>query len=328
MVNPFISSHKPVWENAKLVELDEEKLEKAIEGIKKEDLPTPDWHFPFFPGDEDRGLFIDLLGLDMAICFATTDFETKQRWAVNYKNEPGKPWRGTMANAACLARALDEGKPILDSRFLQKIDLPEMFEIFRTELYPLPMLKERTQIFREIGEVLERKYDGHFYNLFEMAGWRAFDSGNGIVERLIRDFPSFYDASPYQTPSGKWTAVYFFKRAQLFPMVYHGRALSTSDWPRIKDIKDVGPICDYVFPGVFEACGILKYAPILKERIKKGEIIPRHSLAEIELRSFGERVVYELARQSGKSILQIDHKVWLFGRDMPSMIFLVPTTDY
>lgn len=328
MVNPFLASHRVVWENARLVRLNEEKLKEAAREIIGIRAPPEDWQNTLYPGDKNIKLFLDVLGLDMAICFAATDFATKQRFAVNYKNKGRKPWQGTLANLACITRALDEGINILDPKFLQRVNLEQMLHIFRTDLHPLPMLKERMQIFREIGAVLEQKYLGHFYNIFEWANWRAFDWGNGIVERLMKDFPSFYDASPYQTSSGKWSVVYFLKRAQLFPMIYQGRALSVSGWPRIKDIDDVGPICEYVFPGVFESFGILEYAPELKARIQKKELIPRHSRAEIELRSLGMLVQCKLAELTGRKIFENDAKIWYWGRDKPSLRFLCPTADY
>ncbi|MBI2625061.1 MAG: hypothetical protein HYW70_01890 [Candidatus Nealsonbacteria bacterium] len=328
MANPFIPSHEAVWKNATLVSLNKNRLSFFAKEILGINAKEEDWHYQLYPGDDDPDLFIDFLGLDMAICFATTDFDTKQRFAVNYKNKDGRPWAGTLANTACIARALDEGIDMLNPKFLQEITLKDMLHIFRTDLYPLPMLKERMQIFREVGFVLEKKYQGSFHNLFRETSWRAFNKGKGIVERLMADFPSFYDASPYRLPSGEWSTVYFLKRAQLFPMIYHGRAMSVADWQKIEDIDEVGPICDYVFPGVFEHYGILEYAPILQDKIKKGELIPRHSIAEIEMRSFGMLCQLKLCEMTGLKFFQIDPKIWYWGRDKPALRFLCPTTDY
>ena len=319
-MNPFYRSLEIIWENPRLVFLNEKRAKEVAQEITKEDLKIPSWRAPVFYQKDDEN-FVQLLGVENSINFAFTDFETKRKFKIEFK---GQEWTGSFAMAGSLLRAIEEGISILDAEYLKNIRLKDILHIFRSiPNYPMPMLKERTEIFREIGRVLLEKYNGSFWNLFEDAGFRAFGP-YGIVHQLRRNFPSFNDVSDY---------LHFHKRSQLLVMVYQGRALdSNGELPLIGDIDDLGAIADYEVPKVLEYLGILEYDSHLKEKILRQEIILKDSPQEQEIRAMTILAMKTLleeinklregppAGEAGKiNMCHLDYRIWKMGKDATNL---------
>jgi hypothetical protein len=66
------------------------------------------------------------------------------------------------------------------------------------------------QIFHQVGPVLAQKYNGRFRNFVASCVPRLYDNGNGLVERLVSEFPRFSDVSLYNGHTVK-----FYKLPQL-----------------------------------------------------------------------------------------------------------------
>lgn len=333
-MNPFYPSLKVIWDNPKFVFVNEEQLKKVSKEIAKEDLKIPNWRAPVFYPEDDENL-IQLFGIENSINFAFTDFKTKKKFKIEFK---GQEWTGSFAMAGSLMRAIEEGIPILAARYLKDIDLNSMKHIFR-EIpgYPMPMLEARTEIFREIGMILLKKYKGSFWNLFRSAGFKAFGRHeNGIVHQLRQDFPSFNDISGYRNGY-----LHFHKRSQLLVMIYQGRALdSNGKLPLIKDIDDLGAIADYEVPKVLEYLGILEYAPSLKQKILNQEIIEKNSREEQKIRAMTVLAmknllekINQLRRKSRRekiNMCHLDYRIWKMGKDASNLPphHLTPTIFY
>jgi len=324
MNNPYLKSLEPIWEAPKFVFVDGERLKEAAKDFAREELKTPNWRELVLPKKDDK-VFVDFLGLNSAVNFCFTDPWTKKKFQTEYK---GKLLSGTFAMSACLMRVLEEGIPILDYGWLKSASLDDMQSIFRG-LTPMPLLPERLEIFHEVGEVLERKYGGHFYNLFEKARYRAFTAErSGIVDRLIRDFPSFWDVS-WHEPSQDF--LQFHKRAQLCAIIYQGRAMdSNGKLPLIVDADDLGPPADYRVPQVLKHLGILKYSNYLARKVNSQKIIKKDSLGEQEIRAQMIYVMVELCKLSNTWIGPVDFRVWYAGTKMVGgkPHHLTPTTAY
>ena len=323
-MNPFYQSLEIIWRNPKFVFLDEIRLQDVAQEIAKEDLKIPSWRAPvFYPKDDEN--FVQLLGVENSINFAFTDFETKKKFKIEFK---GQEWTGSFAMAGSLLRAIEEGIPILSAEYLKNIRFRDTIYIFRSVPgYKMPMLKERTKIFREIGKVLLEKYEGSFWNLFEDAGFRAFGP-YGIVSQLRRNFPSFNDVSEY---------LHFHKRSQLMVIVYQGRALdSHGELPLIGDIDDLGAIADYEVPKVLEYLGILEYLPSLKKKILNQEIIEKDSREEQEIRAMTVLAMKILLEEINKlrkdqiNMCHLDFRIWKMGKDAVNLPqhHLTPTIFY
>ena len=316
-MNPFYKSLEVIWERPKYVWLNEKRLKEVAREMAREDLKIPNWRAPvFYPKDDEN--FVQLLGIENSINFAFTDFEAKKKFKIEFK---GQEWTGSFAMAGSLLRAIEEGIPILDAEYLKNIRFRDMLYIFRSVPgYKMPMLKERTEIFREIGRMLLERYDGSFWNLFEDAGFMAFGP-YGIVNQLRHSFPSFNDVSE---------CLHFHKRSQLMVMVYQGRALdSHGELPLIGDIDDLGAIADYEVPKVLEYLGILEYAPSLKKKILNQEIIEKDSREEQEIRAITilamKRLMEEMNELRQKlekekiNMCHLDFRIWKMGKDATNL---------
>jgi len=311
-MNPYITTQYPIWNDPKCVFIDDERLNQVAANIGSEEMEVPGWRAPVFPAGDDE-MFLNFVGVGNCINFAFTDFDTHKSFSVHYKDTV---WPGAFAMWACLLRAVDRGLEILSGEYLSQMPRTQCEEIFQGQT-KIPMLDERWRIFREVGSVLNSRYGGSFVNLFETAGYRAFNNGKGIVERLVADFPSFRDESEH-TSTG--TTLKFQKRAQLLPMMYQGRALSSTELTRLADFEDLGPIADYAVPKALHTAGILKYSEPLWEKISNWKLIEKDSLEEQELRAQTVHAQVKLQqrlnelRPSKVNTLQVDFRVWSMGK--------------
>jgi Queuosine salvage protein len=324
-MNPYLSSLAPVSENARYVSIDVGTLDSVAARFSQEEMPIPSWRAPVFP-DTDDDVFLNFVATGNSINFAYRDFESKQTFSVKWKDQL---WRGAYAMWACLLRALEEGKTILNSDFLETATERQLQEIFEGESV-IPMLSERCAIFNEVGKTLRLKYGGSFSELFRQATYRAF-AQDGIVPRLVQDFESFRDESPYKA-SG--TTLKFNKRAQLLVMMYQGRALNSKGLRSVEGYEDLGPIADYAVPRALRTAGILRYAPGLEAMIRNQVLIAKDSPEEQEIRAQTTRAQVMLldrinrVRQPQITVLHLDYKVWILGRDGTEPHHLTRTTAY
>ncbi len=186
------------------------------------------------------------------------------------------------------------------------------------------MSRERWKIFHEIGKVLLKKYNGSWAKLFIESSWRAFNNGNGIVEQLVANFPSFRDERFYKGHHLK-----FNKRAQLLVMMYHGRAVNSQGrMPLIKDIEDIGPIADYDVPKALHFLGVLEYAPKFEAAIQNHKVFQSGDPEEVESRLAMSYVMKRICDEVGVNMAQADFYIWHMGRSSNAPHILVPTTDY
>ena len=110
---------------------------------------------------------------------------------------------------ACMKRAMDNGIPILDGKFLAQVTRPELERIFAGNI-ELPMLDEKMQVWHQVGAVLAEKYNGRFHNFVKSCPPRLYDNGAGIIDRMVKEFPRFNDVSLYDGATIK-----FYKLPQL-----------------------------------------------------------------------------------------------------------------
>jgi hypothetical protein len=193
------------------------------------------------------------------------------------------------------------------------------------------MFQERLRILREIGRVLNQKYNSHFARVVEYSGNRAFDGGRGVVERLLADFPSFIDRYQYGND-----LVVLNKRAQLAVGMIQGRFLGEGVelFPR-SDIDSLTVFAGYELPRSLNAMGVLRYTDALSSRINEGRVIDRGSPEEIEIRAntvFVAKVLQDEIngiRKDDVNALNIDYKLWSEGRNFKdAKHHLTKTTAY
>lgn len=319
--NPVLSSLEPVVRSSQHITLDLGKLREVASDIPAEKVKPVNWTFPpYKPENDDKT--VDFFMLMNGINFLFFDPQTMEKYQVQVGD---KVFTGADGMVASLNRALDEGKPMLDAEYLATISKEDMAHIFRGNI-ELPLLEERRQIFHEIGEVLQEKYGGSFRNLVSEAGGRAFDEGNGMVERLTRDFPSFRDE--------EGGAIYN-KRAQLAVGMLASRLAGTGQFDT-PDVDQLTVFADYQLPRGLRAMGVLQYDEALAERVDNGKPIEKGSQMEQELRAYtivaSELLMQEMKNRPGFEELDargLDAYLWSTARkDKNSKPHITITTAY
>ncbi|HUZ92983.1 MAG TPA: queuosine salvage family protein [Candidatus Paceibacterota bacterium] len=190
----------------------------------------------------------------------------------------------------------------------------------------MPLLGERFRMLHEACDVLDRKFGGDPANIVEEANYRSFGVHGriGMVDLLIECFPHafggdwFYDMQ-YFTPTEKM--FYFMKRAQLFALMYHNRAVASQGGPDalrpLADPEDIGPIADYILPKRYVEDGVLLYDAELSDAITRALPIVRHSRKEVEIRlAFVKahldelRIMNEERAKAGLDPIHVGHLDW------------------
>lgn len=327
MNNPYVKTLEQALKNLDFISVNETKLQELIERMKQEELGIPDWAVPNVqpPIDCKPAKWIDFTCWINTVNFAFTNF--KEPWSkFTIEHPEGTFWKGAFALEASFLRAHDEGIPVFDAEYMSQISLREVGHIFRpiNGKHKIPLIKERLEIFREVGKVLLESYKGSWFNLFLDGNWRAFNKGYGIVEQLVANFPSFNDRRIY-----KEHLLEFNKRAQLLVMMYHGRAVNSGGrMPLIQDIEDIGPIADYEVPKALKFLGVLEYVTDFEAAIKNREVIQPGDQRETENRLAMSYAMKRICDEVGINMAQADFYIWNMGRESSEPHILVPTTDY
>ena len=316
-----------VASESKNVRINHDKAEEISQKYSKEDLQLPVWDAPVFP-EKSNDEAIDFILLGNSINFAFNDFKTGEKYVHEYK---GVPFKGAYGMWAALKGALDEGLPILNATYLENLSGADAERIFNGNS-KIPMLDERVNILNEVGRVLNKKYEGHFYNLVEKADGRLFNNGRGLVELLVEDFPSFRDDAVY---NGR--RISFAKRAQLgSAMVYEKFLPGGSHLFDEKDIERLTVFADYELPKALRSMGVFEYGASLADKIDNGKLIEAGSNEEVELRACTIAVASEMKedinrikKSNAVNALHIDYRLWLDGRNYKdAKAHMTATTAY
>ncbi len=323
--SPVLTSVLPVIEASKHVRTDEPRLVDVAGWLAYEELPMPQFLLPFRP-EGDRGDVIDFVMLCASIDFAFTDFTSRTKFEVEHD---GRVWSDSDALFACVGRALAGGDDLCDGARLRTITAEDLATIFAGNI-PMPMPEERAAILRDIGATLVERYDGRFRNVIAAASPRLYDGGEGLIDRLVQDFPRFRDVSPYDGHT-----VAFYKLAQLAVWM-----LSTSldEWGglRVDDLATMTAFADYIVPAALQVMGVLGYSDELAATIRDGRMLEPNSAEEVEIRAhtiYATALLAEevnLRRPPELQVIdpQIDARLWTHFHTTTWPHHLIRTTMY
>jgi hypothetical protein len=306
--SPVLESVRPAIERSRDVETHIEKIVEVAGWMGYEELPMPDYALPFGIGAGDYRETIDFILTTSCIDTAFTDFSTHEKFQVEYG---GRNWSDSDALFACMKRAVDKGVPMLDGKFLANVTRKEMETLFGGNI-ELPMLEEKMKILNHVGKVLAGRYKGRFHSFVASCSPRLYDDGNGLVERLVSEFPRFDDVSPYDGHTIK-----FYKLPQLAIWFLH-TSLGKSGKFRIDDLQTMSAFADYIVPVALRLLGITSYSAGLERAIKGYQLIPHDSAWEVEIRAhciYASALLAEEINQlrpSDRQIVtpQIDARLW------------------
>ncbi len=305
--SPVLDSLRPVIEASRHVRTNVKKIGEVASWMAYEELPFPQLGLPYGM-EKNLDQAFDFVLVSDAIDFAFTDFTTHVKFQVDYE---GRHTSDSEAMFACMKRALDEGTPLLDGRYLARLTKPDLQHIFRGNI-EMPMLDERVEILRQVGQVLERSYGGHFSNFVRACSPRLYDEGKGLIDKLVAEFPRFNDVSRHDGREVK-----FYKLAQLGIWMLYS-SLRPAGQFRLEDPEKMTAFADYIVPVALRVMGITSYSPALERAINTYQMIPRDSLEEIEIRAHCLYATALLREEVNKLrppdmqviIPQIDARLW------------------
>lgn len=306
--SPVLESLRPVIERSRDVRTHPDKVDEVARWMAYEELPMPDYQMPFGIGDGSADDVVDFIMTADCVDTAFTDFSTRVKFQVEYK---GRTWSDSDALFACMKRALDNGIPVLDGRYLAQVTRKDLERIFAANI-ELPMLDEKMEVLHQVGAVLEAKYAGRFRNFVKSCAPRLYDGGNGLVERLVKEFARFNDVSRYDGFTVK-----FYKLAQLGIWFVYSALRKTGGF-RLDDVDKMTAFADYMVPVGLRLMGMTSYSPALEQAINSHQLIARDSPWEVEIRA---HCVYATAllseaintlRPADRQIIvpQVDARIW------------------
>ena len=126
--SPVLDSLRPVIEHSRDVQTHVDKITEVAGWMAYEDLPVPEYALPFGIGAHDVNVAIDFIMTSDTIDTAFTDFSTHVKFQTDYA---GQHWSDSDAEFACLKRAMDNGIPVLDGKWMASVTRAELEEHFR-----------------------------------------------------------------------------------------------------------------------------------------------------------------------------------------------------
>jgi len=324
--SPVLDSVRYAVESSRDVHTQYEKIVEVASWMAYEELPMPEFTLPFGVGQGDANTAIDFVMVADSIDTAFTDFANQEKFQVDYL---GQHWSDSDAEFACIKRAVDNGVPFLDGNYLAKMTRVELDRIFEGNIQ-MPMLDEKLAVLHQVGKVLAEKYGGRFHKFVHSCSPKLYDHGNGLVDRLVNDFPRFNDVSILDGQEIK-----FYKLAQLGMWMLFATLHQAGKF-RLDDPQKMTAFADYIVPVALRLHGITSYSDQLEKAIHSHQIIPRDSRWEIEIRAHCIYATAVLTEEINKLrppelqviIPQIDARFWTHFHTTTWPHHLTPTIMY
>jgi hypothetical protein len=305
--SPVLESLRPVIERSRDVQTHYDRIGEVAHWMAYEELPMPTFGVPYGLGKTPE-VAIDFVMVANSIDTAFTDFKTHVKFQTDYAGEHVSDSDALMA---CLKRALDNGIPILDGAFLARMTRSELDKVFAGNI-EMPMLDEKLDVCHQVGAVLTAKYGGRFLNFIRSCPPRLYDNGNGLIDRLVKEFPRYNDVSQYDGHEVK-----FYKLPQLGLWGMHSGLASTGAF-KLEDAHKLTAFADYIVPVGLRVMGLTSYSAELEHAINTFQMIPRDSRQEVEIRAHCLYATALLTEEINKLrppdlqviIPQIDARIW------------------
>jgi hypothetical protein len=273
--SPVLVSLDPVISGARDVQTRPDRISACADWMAYEGFGGPVSPFPTPWGASDDDV-IDFLFVGGCINFAYTDFDTRVTFETEYD---GRTWSDSDAMLVCIRRAVEQGIPFLDGDYLATLTRSDLEKVFQGNS-EMPMLDERVRIFNDVGRVLAERYDGRFHRFTASCAPLLYAGGDGLLERLVSEFPRFDDVSSYDATARPQ----FFKLAQLALWMMYASLDAGRRFP-IGDMDQMTAFAYYIVPVALRVMGILEYSPALEAAIGARQEIPAGSAWEVEIRA-------------------------------------------
>ena len=315
-----------------VVKVNIQRLEEAAIELADAALTAPDWQISGVLPSSHRA-FVSHAFYTAAINFAFRHFggARRDRYVFN------RHFRGSLGAGACFHRQFGE-KKIVAGEILRVTETLSRVKKFLKGKNSMPLLSERRDNLREAAEVVSREFGGNPMNIIKQAEFKA----ENIIRILATRFPTAFgsDYTDLTIADDKMMTFRFYKRAQLWPLMYHGRALhSNGELPLLKDPEYIGPISDPAVPSGLRLLGILIYSPELKNKIARQVLLTAGGKKEVLIRLATVYATQKLLdsinfrrrqylNQPTITMVELDNYMWKLGRASKLPQHLCKTTAY
>lgn len=300
-----LKSLTPVIENLKNIKINTEEINKVSDWLAYEE-------FPSFKGHKTKKNPEEVIRTTLLINtlnFAFTDFDQSVKYEIERE---GKIFSDSEAMFTQINETIDAGMNLYEGDVLSSLDVNMLRNIFSGNI-EMPMMNERVKILNEVGEKLSSNYQGDWINFVKNGPRKLYSNGEGLIERLIEEFPRFDD----KTVIDSGQEVHFYKLAQLAFWGIHGE-LSGAGHFVVEDMEKMSAFADYIVPVALEVMNIISYSDNLESKIMNGIVIERDSREEVEIRAVSLYATALLTeeinkkRPSDKQIIipQLDYRLW------------------
>jgi hypothetical protein len=224
-------------------------------------------------------------------------------WFPLLAKRPGLSGARTLASAFA-DHVRTNGPPT--GEWLAAADTPSCARIFE-QPHPGPvddLLDLFARAWRDLGEALVAQHNGEAVGLVRAAG--------GSADRLVTTLGAMPLANDVSSYDG--VDVPFFKRAQI-TVSHLSRALGGRGLGRFADGDRLTAFADNLVPHTLRMAGVLRYDPVLADRIDRQDPLAPGEPAEVEIRACGVHAVELLAARTGTPPADIDHHLWQRGQD-------------
>lgn len=277
--------------NIQIVTIDWKKVDNLIKQMKK-DGPTS---FPIL-FDKKTGIYIEILKEIVAN-------------SINYCY-----WYGAhdiRPNGISSTKMYEHVEQVFNHtqnhtlNFESRID--DIIELLSINRYPL--LDERK---RHLWDLCEgRKAEVFATDILKN---QSEQSGEFLFRKMVKVFHGY-------------ASDIFLKRASLFFIQLHRKYgwYNNDD----NDLMSILPVpADYQVPKVLRHFGCIVYTPSLEEDIYESKLIPKHSLAEIQIRAATIKVCETLRKKLNWTIADVDTYLWCKRKITDIPFHCTITTDY
>lgn len=298
-MNEILETTKYVVDNSMSVSIDRDALVRVSGEFKEQNMIHWLEDSPI-----DFKKFSDEEKLNFVLIFSAISFSYwgSPKWTVEYE---GKEIDGSYGLMMAIRRALEEGIPILDLKYLAALTREDFANILRANV-EIPLLDERLKILNEIGSVLIAKYEGRFSALIE----KGNKDVNVLRRLIISEMPSFEDSVNY-----KGKKIYFHKRSQVLIsdicQLFNGQG-----YGEFKNPNELTAGADYKLPQILRRFGVFVYSKELAEKIDNKVPLEAGSEEETELRANTIWAVEMMREEISKhrkdiSAMSINDQLWV-----------------
>ena len=315
------------------VTINHEKLLDFAKTLAAREPKAPNWREPkeIMPQNDKAFACQEFYRSVVNFCY-THPAKPKEKFKIG-------PWTGSMAMAYCFQREFGNN-PITADDIFRICETSAAMEKFFSGDMKLPLIWERRAMLGGAASIVDRHYNGDPLNILIAANYRCFGDGcgrkRGVVDILIEDFPIAFGGDCHDF--GGANQLVFAKRAQLWPLLYQGRALDSDALRPLDDVEDLGIPADYQVPKTLRYLGILEYEQESAGMVDSNQAIRRLSPFELGMRMATVAAAVKILEAVNAlrpeilprwTMVELDYELWSAGRaakNVPHHLTL--TTDY